>query len=299
MTNVTLVDFSQTVVAAVAVEAKDVKEGDTKNLIKHIALNILLNIKSKFGKNIILCCDSKNYWRKKEFQYYKGHRKLIKEKSDYMDWTMVGEVMTEIKKELLESFPYMLLEVDGAEADDIIAVLCKYYQTNEMNSEGLFEVPKEILIYSSDNDFVSLQKYKNVKQWHNPCKKFVTCDNPREYLIEKICVGDGGDNIPSIPNPDAWSQCRTEGIPVRAKSFMKTRLPDFYRRGIDACENKAERKAYERNIMLIDFDSIPKYIEDSILDAYKNHKILGNKNTVYKYLVSHRMKLLIQYASNF
>ena len=52
-----------------------------------------------------------------------------------------------------ENLPYKMIEVYGAEADDIIATLCKHFQD------------EKIMIVSGDKDFIQLQTYPNVKQY--------------------------------------------------------------------------------------------------------------------------------------
>ena len=53
---------------------------------------------------------------------------------------------------MIEFMPYKVLEVYGAEADDIIAALC---------GELEFDNGKT-LILSGDKDFIQLQRYRNV-----------------------------------------------------------------------------------------------------------------------------------------
>lgn len=294
-----LSDFSQTIVSSVAAQAKDLKEGDPKNMIKHIALNQLLFLRKKFGGRLIICCDADNYWRKKEFKYYKGHRQHKKDDS-FLDWDLVGETVTEMKKELAEHFPYTVMEVDGAEADDIIAVLVRYFNGNELLNTGLIEKPSPIVIGSTDGDFQQLQKYKNVKQWNNVQKKFLVCESPKEYLLNHILVGDDGDNIPNICTGDEWSKARAEAVPTRATSFMhKARFESFTKNGIDACLNETEKRNFKRNEGLVDLDLIPSDLCDKIVNTYKNYEIKGSKSKVFKYLGAHRMKLLLSSYQDF
>lgn len=292
-----LIDFSQTVISSITANIDEIKGNNFKDLAKHIVLNQLLALKRKFGGDIIICCDAKTYWRKDEFPHYKGHRKHKKDTG--IDWDMVYEVMNELKLELTENFPYRLLEVDGAEADDIIAVLTKYFDENELNTTGVVEVPQDVVICSSDKDYVQLQKYRNVKQWSNIQKCFVTSKNPSHDLIEMICAGQPKDNIPNIMSGDDWAKSRADDIPVRAKSFMSVRLESFYAKGYDACLNESEQRNFRRNEMLIDFDKIPSEISDRIIKAYLSSEIIGNKKKIFEYLTKHRMKLLLSHHSEF
>ena len=53
------------------------------------------------------------------------------------------------------------MEIYGAEADDIIATLCKNFQN------------EKIMIVSGDKDFIQLQKYPNVQQYSPILNKYV------------------------------------------------------------------------------------------------------------------------------
>jgi len=300
MTKNLLIDFSQLVIAAVAVNSSGVNQSDIKSLVKHVALTMLLSLKKRFkGAKIILCCDSSTYWRTGVFPAYKGHRKH-KKKDGKLDWAMVKESLHELKFDLAENFPYTVLEVPLCEADDIIAVLCKHYQENELDQTGLYESPGEVTICSTDQDFQQLQKYKNVSQWNNVTKKSLKCDDPALFLLGHILTGDDGDNIPNICTPDAWAIDRAENVAkkLKATSFMTVRVASFNELGIKACENKAEQMHYRRNEVLVDFDNIPDAIYNSIIEAYSTTEVKGTKGKVFNYLAKNRMKLLVgDYAS--
>lgn len=295
-----LLDFSQTVISAVAVNAEECKGSDAKDLIKHTILNLIYGLRQRFGGELIICCDceSKNYWRTKEFRWYKGHRKHSKN-NDFLDWNLVYEVVNETKRELAESFPYRVMEVEGAEADDIIAILVKYFDENELVNTGLIQEPDNIVIVSTDLDFQQLQKYRNVQQWNNSEKKMIVCKNPKQFLIEHIAGGDAGDNVPNVCTADLWSQQRAEGIKTKAKSFMTARLKDFYNKGIDACKDEYERRSYLRNEKLVDLDMIPSAIYNDVVGRYQRCEIKGSTQKVFSYLTRHRMKLLLGYSQDF
>lgn len=289
---ISLVDFSQLVISSVAVNQDEfARESDPANLIKHVALTQLLALKKRFKSEMILCCDSRSYWRKSEYPAYKAHRKHAK-KDSKLDWNMVYETLDELKKDLSLNFPYLVLEVDGAEADDLIAILVKYFQTHNLIQTGLLESPEDIVICSTDKDFMQLQKYKNVSQWNNVQKKLMHCENPNNFLIEHICTGDTGDNIGNVCTGDDWAIARSNNVSARASSFMTKRLPEFFEKGIDACVNESERRNYKRNELLVDFDKIPDVIYNKVIDAYTSSAINGNTMSVFKYLNEKRMKLL-------
>ncbi len=300
MSKVCMIDFHQTVIAACAVQMKDVKDSgeDLKPLVKHVALTMILNIKKKFNGKVIIACDSnKGYWRKDEYPYYKGNRKH--EDDEFLNWTLIYETLNELKIELKENFPYIVLDVEGAEADDVIATMCKYHQDNELVFTGLIEEPVEIVIVSNDKDFQQLQKYQNVSQWNNIEKKFIECKNPIKFLEEHIALGDNTDNLPSITTGDEWSKARAEGNPIRAKNFKQARLNDFYNKGIDACLDDNERRNWKRNQKLIDMECIPFHINTKIISTYLDYEVKGSKTKMYNYFIKHKMKILLGSIQDF
>jgi hypothetical protein len=269
---------------------------NAKGLIKHMILNSLLSYRQKYGKEygeLVLALDSRNYWRKDKFPFYKGNRKKDREKSGH-DWEFIFEVINETKAELRENFPYKMIEIPAAEADDVIACITKYLQKNELTQQGLMTEPQPILIISSDGDFVQLQKYRNVRQWAPQQKKFVKPSGTiPHFIIEHICTA-GDDGIPNICSPD---NSFVDGI--RQKSFRKDRLPEFFAKGIDACKDDTERRNYQRNQMMIDFDFIPETIYNNIIAEYTSQKPVGNKMKIMNYFIKNKMKLLIEHAGSF
>lgn len=295
---IVLVDFSQAVISACAAQAKELKDNtEAKSYIKHIILSMILNWKKKFNGKMILACDADTYWRRDEFPYYKGHRKH--ENTEFLNWDLVYETVDEMKAELKEYFPYVVLEVDGAEADDVVAIMTKYFQENDLVNTGLIDEPREVVIVSTDGDFQQLQKYQGVSQWNNVQKKMIVCDNPKQYLIEHLARGDGDDNVPSVTNGDDWAKARADGVPTRAAPFKTARLSEFYHKGIDACLNETERRNWKRNELLIDLDSIPERINTKVLFAYLNYEVKGSKTKIFNYLTKNRMRFLMGSINEF
>lgn len=294
-----ILDFNQVFFSNIQMFFKNEAKSSNPNalgLLKHMVLSTILSYKKKFGReygDIVIATDHIHYWRRDVFPQYKWKRKEARAKSD-LDWDFIFKALETIKTELIENFPYKILRVDGAEADDIIAVMTKWWQENELERVGLLEQPQKIMIVSSDGDFVQLQKYEGVKQWAPMLKKFVKPKGKLEhYVIEHICTA-GDDGIPNICSADDVFQ---KG--VRQTSFRKNRLEEFFKYGIDACKNDEERRNFQRNQMLIDFNFIPKEIEQAIVEAYINQTPVKNKMKIYQYLVKNKMKLLIENSHEF
>ena len=179
-----LVDLNQIVISNLMQQINITNnENVEENFLRHMILTSLKSIKTKFSQygEMVLCNDSTHSWRKDVFPYYKANRKKFREKSLY-DWNVIFTSLNKIKKEIKENFPYKFIEVEHAEADDVIATLVMY------------NVDKEFLIISGDRDFVQLQKYGlTVKQYSPVQKKFIVEKSPHLSIIIKILRGDLGD----------------------------------------------------------------------------------------------------------
>lgn len=256
-----------------------------EGLIRHVVLNSLRSyikqFKSKYG-NIVICCDSKKYWRRDVFPFYKSNRKKDREKSE-LDWGLIFDVMNKIRGELKEYFPYRVVEVEGAEADDIIAILTARHSQHE-----------DILILSSDKDFVQLQKYNNVQQYSPILKKFISTEDPALFIKEHILKGDRGDGIPNFLSAD-----NTFALGERQKSINKRKLKEWMVSDpATFCNSDVMLKGYRRNQMLVDFDYIPSEISEKIVEVFENTKP-GSKNKMLTYFVENKLKTLLEVADEF
>jgi hypothetical protein len=295
-----LIDYSQVALAAILTFQRELKgsESEVKNLIRHVTLSTIKSYKKKYGKEygeIVICCDGRKYWRKEFFANYKGMRKSNREKSD-LDWGLIFDTLNEMRQDIAQHFPWKVMHIDRAEADDIIAVLTKHLQENELIQQGLVEEPQKILILSSDKDFKQLQLYDTVKQWSPMQKKYVTATQREiiEYKIEHIVKGDAGDGVPNILSKDDVFMNAERQKPVSAK-----RLQEFFDNGFTACRNDEERRNWHRNSTLVDFQHIPDDVSKMIIDSYISNKPTGDKMSVMNYLMEHRCRLLLDELEDF
>lgn len=295
-----IIDYSQIALANILPFQNDIKRQspeEIKNLIRHTTLSTIKSYKKRYKEygDIVIACDGNNYWRRQIFPHYKAMRKVNREKSD-LDWKLIFETLSELRQDLIDYFPYKVLHVESAEADDIIACMIKWAQSNELISEGLFSEPQKILIVSSDKDFIQLQKYKNVRQWSPMQKKFVEGSQKEinEYTITHIVKGDSGDGIPNILSKDD-----TFVSGERQKPFSAKRLPEFFENGIEACKTEEERRNYQRNQQLVNFEFIPEDLHNSIISSYVNTTPKGDKSSVFDYLMKHQCRLLLDEIEEF
>jgi hypothetical protein len=256
-----------------------------ENLIRHMVLNSLRSyskqFKSKYG-DLVICCDSKTYWRREYFPFYKANRKKDREKSN-LDWNLIFQTLNKIRDELKINFPYRVLDIEGAEADDVIGVLSARLSSNE-----------DILILSSDKDFAQLQKYSSVSQYSPILKRFIKNENPLSYLKEHIIRGDRGDGVPNFLSSD-----NVFVIGERQKVINKKRLTEWINSDpIEFCVNDTMLRGYKRNQTLVDLDYTPESIKSKIVDAYDNTKP-NSRQKLLTYFIENRLKNLIPIIDEF
>ncbi len=295
-----IIDYSQVCLASILQFSSDLKKSDdeVRNLIRHIVLSSILTYKKKYSEygQIVIACDGRNYWRKDVFPYYKACRKKNRDKSD-LNWTLIFNIISEIKQELIDYFPYHVINIDKCEADDIIAVLSEWSQTNDLVIDGFDVSPQKVMIISSDGDFLQLQQWNNINQFSPNVKKLLHLNRRElhEKKITHIVKGDSGDGIPSILNKD--DVLITEGVrqtPVSAK-----RLAEFIEQGKDACRTDEERRNWDRNEQLVSFDKIPDTIKQEIIDTYINCNPKRDAMKIMNFLMTKKCRLLLDELNNF
>lgn len=252
------------------------------NMVRHMILNSLRMYRSKFCDEygeLVLCYDSKHYWRRDYFPQYKAGRKKTREESN-LEWDAIFECLNEIKQELKDIFPYKHLEVYGAEADDIIAALCLELEFDNGKT----------LILSGDKDFIQLQKYTNVTQYSPITKKFVNGEDPVQYLKEHILKGDSSDGVPNVLSPD---HTFVEGI--RQRPLGKKKIEKIISDGYP--NDEIERNA-QRNERLIDLTKSPKNIFIDCLKAYQEAPE-GDRSKLLNYFTQKRLRNLVESIGEF
>lgn len=285
-----LVDFSQIMVSNAMINMDKKETTVNEDLLRHQILNSLRQIKVDYGKEfgeMVICADDRHYWRRDIFPYYKALRKESRDESP-IDWHQVYGVLNKIRDEIKEYFPYRVIRVEKAEADDVIGVLAKEFGVQLMNDDS-----EKILIVSSDKDFQQLQKYANVKQWSTIQKKWVRVDDPHAYLKEHIIRGDRGDGVPNILSEDSAIVSHSRQSPILSKKleqWLNQEPQDF-------CEGDMLRN-YKRNEQLVDLEQVPDEIAQEILDKYYNYDI-PKKNGLLNYFIKNRLKNLMEVIGDF
>ena len=278
-----LIDLNQVCIANILQEVKSIKKIEPL-LVKHMILSTLLFYRRKFRDqygDLVICCDSKKSWRKDIFPFYKANRKSTRAKDD-IDWNGIFEVINSITQDLKSKFPYAVISVDQAEADDIIGVLAKNYYRNE-----------KIMIVSSDKDFLQLQKYYSVEQYSPTQKKLLQSSSPYQYLKEHIMKGDRGDGIPNFLSDDD-----TYVTDKRSKKILKTKLEAWI--NLDPTEfcNEKMMRGWKRNQQLVDLSHTPQDIKQKIVDQYDTYEY-NQRDKLLNYFIQNKLRNLIEHIGDF
>ena len=261
----------------------------SEDLVRHMVLNSLRGHNKKFRKEygeMVIACDSKNVWRREVFPNYKAGRKATREKSEH-DWDTIFSMLHTIKDEIRSFLPYKVIELETAEADDIIATLVKRTQ-NEVGPNH----KKKILILSGDKDFIQLHG-PNVKQYNPVLNKFVgKGEDPTIYIKEHILKGDRSDGIPNVLSDD---NVFIEGR--RQRPLSKKKIESWVNE-VFMTFTEEEQKNYNRNRQLIDLSCIPPKLEEKIINEFIDAKV-ASRDKILNYFITKKLKTLIEVIDEF
>ena len=284
-----LLDLNQVMIANLMIQIQGGKADLQEDLIRHMVLNSIRLYRQKFKDygELVICADDKNYWRKDVFPYYKAHRKEDREKSD-LDWKMIFETLNRVKGEIKEYFPYRVIQVSRAEADDVIGTL-----TNRFGVYLNNDATEKVLVLSGDKDFGQLQKYANVEQFSPVTKRWVKVPDPRRFLREHIMKGDRGDGIPNFLSNDSCIVAKERQKPLASKKLnvWVDQEPEQF------CTDEMLRN-YKRNEQLVDLDFVPDEIQNEVNRQYDNYDIPDRKGLL-NYFIKNRLKLLTECIGEF
>jgi len=278
-----LVDFSAIAVANIAVQKLN-EEG----MIRHMILNTLRMYRQKYYDKygeLVLACDGPNNWRKTYYPQYKANRRKGREESTF-DWAEAFRIMHKVQDEIKENFPYKVIHIDGCEADDIIGTMVQHTQ-----EFGQYE---EVMIVSSDKDFLQLQQYDNVRQWSHMQKKEIKDPHPKVNLIDKILSGDAGDGVPNILSHDDTFVNGDRQVPLSKKK--KLAIIEDITNG-ELLYAASWYRNYCRNETLIDLTKTPDELQEKIIDEF--WITVNNSGKTLPYLINKNMKSLIESAEEF
>ena len=285
-----IVDINQIMISNLMVQISGRNAVElNEDLVRHMVLNSLRAHNKKFRKEygeMVIACDSKNVWRREIFPNYKAGRKANRAKSEH-DWDAIFSMLHNIKNEIKTFLPYKVIEIETAEADDIIATLIK--RTKRIIAP---EHKKNVLILSGDKDFIQLHD-KNVKQYNPVLNKFVgKGEEPSLYIKEHILKGDRSDGIPNVLSDD---NVFIEGR--RQKPLSKKKINSWVEE-VFMTFTEEEQKNYDRNRKLIDLSCIPQDVEAKINDEFSNVKV-ATRDKILGYFINKKLKTLIEVIDEF
>jgi 5'-3' exonuclease len=278
-------DYNQVAISSLMEQIGSSKKPVEENLVRHMILNVIRTYVKRFktthGPEVVIACDNRNYWRRDYFPQYKASRKKSRDASGH-DWNSIFDCLHKIKEELKEHSPYKVIDVDTAEADDIIATLAIRQSAHE-----------KVMILSSDKDFAQLQKYPNVEQYSPILKKAIKEPLPAAQLKQMIIRGDKGDGIPNILTQD---NVFIDG--GRQKPITEAKIINWLnQKPEEFCSDEMLRN-YKRNELLIDLTKVPEPLQAAIIDSYEN-ATAQTKQAFMNYMIVNKLKNLLEVIDEF
>lgn len=301
-----IVDFNHTAISSLlggASQMKKLPQDMGLDFFRHMVLNALRSYRSKFRRSygeLVIACDHPHSWRRDVFPPYKRNRKKSRAASE-INWATIFDWMGQIQEELRTFFPYPVVQVRGAEADDIIAAIVRKKAESLVDLGPLRPAVDKVLIVSGDDDFMQLQVYEFVEQYLPVKGRFAKTDDAVRFLKEHILEGDTGDGIPNALSGD--NVLITPGArqtPLRAN--------------IKAAAMEAEGEAllavapyFERNNRLINLVECQNpELDAKILDAFATElniltreEASSRRRNLLDFFVKNRMKNLTEFLGDF
>ena len=282
-----LVDMNQVTLSNLMVQIGNKSDVD-QDLVRHMVLNSLRNYRKRFNEEygeLVLCYDNKGNWRRDFFPNYKYGRRKDR-KNSKLDWNSIFDTLHLIRDELTEYFPYKVLQVEKAEADDIIASIVFHVAKEPKNYE-------KVLILSGDKDFIQLQKHNFVSQYSPMLKKFINGIDPTTYIKEHILRGDRSDGVPNFLSPD-----NTFVEERRQRPVSKRKLETWIELEPEDYCNEEMMRNYQRNRTLIDLEYIPDDISSACINSFVS-ATEGNRSKLLNYCIKYRLKSLMENIGDF
>jgi 5'-3' exonuclease len=159
-------------------------------------INNIIRLNNIPESNIIFAVDSSfnQNWRLAINADYKLTRKDAHKRNEFNSW----DIFRIVKEELLPSkySTNKIIEIDGLEGDDIVALLVRNLKLSDPTSKGNRSIRYYIL--ANDKDYIQICNDRTFlidANGRNISDKVLTDCSNLEYLIKKILMGDKSDNI--------------------------------------------------------------------------------------------------------
>lgn len=209
-----------------------------KDIYVYNVLDYISKMKNRFGVDeIVLCIDSKPYWRSEYWSGYKYGRSL--NDTSGIDWKSVREIQREMIQLLNSASTFKVIDVTSAEGDD-----CIFVMSEELSKRG-----HEVVVKSLDHDLIYTLEHPNVMYWRTAhTVKDRTCgfveynqDEISSLQFEHCMFGDKGDYLLHVKSFSVFSKQFKELYPemTEIKAYPKRHEIDM------AFEKKHGVRAYK------------------------------------------------------
>jgi 5'-3' exonuclease len=279
-----LIDLNGTVIGNIIQNKLDHDADQIKTVILATLRMYNKKFRGKYGQ-MYICCEGRS-WRKDSYEYYKAARKTTRDSSD-LNWDFIFNTMNELMEDIRNNFPWVVVQHPSAEADDVIGALVESTQE--------FGQHEDVVIVSSDKDFLQLQKYSNVSQFSVKHQKMISTSDPDKFLKDQIMSGDREDGVPNALSAD---NCLVDGI---RQTPMKAKIKEQLLEEIDTqgqIQDETIRGYWERNQQMIDLSHTPEHIVKEIIEIKDNTKP-APKMKIMNYLVKLRSRNLLETIEDF
>lgn len=124
----------------------------------------------------------------------------------------------------------------------------------------------------------------------------MTTRDVQEFIREQIIRGDGVDGIPNIKSRNdifmVDGERQTSVMATEVALWQNMTEEEIYK------DNETLKANYIRNKKLIDLDSIPESVVESIIDVYTKYETVPRKQ-ILRYFVKYRLGNLAADISDF
>lgn len=290
-----IVDLNQVMIATMMASLGAHKNAPIdEHILRGMILNSLRQNRQRFADcgEMVIACDGRFSWRKAVFPYYKAARKANRDASE-IDWHLVFSIFAKVREELKIFFPYRVIEVESAEADDIIGVIVTKFGSDP-DAFLLNNFDEKIVIVSGDKDFPQLQRHANVVQWNPVMKKWIKASDPARHLKEHIIRGDVGDGVPNFLSDDDCLVTKT-----RQKQIREDKLAQWLDLTPEAiCDTDVKLRNWKRNEQLIDLRFTPTDVAEKIVAEYES-QAGKDRSKLANYFIKYRLKHLHEHLPEF
>jgi len=227
---------------------------------EYTCLAMIISSLYKIGVNledrIIIAVDGRNSWRKDIDPAYKGNRKAFRQSFSDIPWDEMYMRFDILLDDIYCATNWAVIKIDRIEADDIMAVGCRYFKD------------EEIVLVTFDSDLEQMWEYPNVKIFSPTLKPKRYKVKPPKFsahkLIAKKIIKEASDNLisPLLTEKD---------YDDRNVCVNLLELPDFVE--VQIIDEFKKLKDREYNVDHIGFTTMAERLDN----------LYGNKSKIITY----------------